>query len=157
MANIEVIHISGAKRGDSTRGIIRDRAFEEEDIVIGRSRVAGGVESAWHHHGKRDVYGYVVSGTLRFDFGKGGKGSVVAVAGDFFHIPPGLVHRDVNPDGRKEATVVNIMFGKGPPVVNVEGPQKPGYNRVALRARAAHRLGSARTPDQIAAPAETLF
>jgi len=124
MKAIEVIHIAGAKRGDSTQGISRDKAFEEEDIVIGRSRVAGGVESGWHHHGKRDVYGYMVSGALRFDFGKGGKSSVVANGRDFFHIPVGLVHRDVNPDERKEAVVVNIMFGKGPPVVNVKGPQK---------------------------------
>jgi len=122
MEGIEVVHMAAAKRGDSTRGISRDKAFEKEDIVIGRSRVAGGVESAWHHHGNRDVYGYMVSGTLRFDFGKGGKISVVAAAGDFFHIPVGLVHRDVNPDERKEAVVVNIMFGKGPPVVNVNGP-----------------------------------
>jgi len=122
MEGIEVVHITSVKRGDPTRGVRRDEAFEKEDIVIGRSRVAGGVESAWHHHGKRDVYGYMASGTLRFDFGKGGETSVVAAAGDFFHIPVGLVHRDVNPDVRKEAVVVNIMFGEGPPVVNVEGP-----------------------------------
>ena len=122
MEGIEVIQIAAVKSGDQTRGITRDKAFEKEDIVIGRSRVAGAVASAWHHHGKRDVYGYMVSGTLRFDFGKGGKSSVVAAAGDFFHIPVGLVHRDVNPDERKEAVVVNIMFGKGPPVINVEGP-----------------------------------
>jgi len=119
---VEIIQIASARRGDSTRGISRDKAFEMENIVIGRSRVAGAVESAWHHHGKRDVYGYMVSGTLRFDFGKGGKSSVLAAAGDFFHIPVGLVHRDVNPDERKQAVVVNIMFGKGPPVVNVKGP-----------------------------------
>jgi len=122
MEGIEVVHIAGVKRGDSTQGINRFKAFEKEDIVIGQSRVAGGVESAWHHHGKRDVYGYMVSGTLRFDFGEGGESSVAAKAGDFFHIPVGLVHRDVNPNERKEAVVVNIMFGKGPPVVNVRGP-----------------------------------
>jgi uncharacterized RmlC-like cupin family protein len=122
MKSIEVVHVTGVKRGDSTLGVRRDKAFEEEDIVIGRSRVAGGVESAWHHHGKRDVYGYMVLGTLRFDFGKGAGKSVMAHTGDFFHIPLGLVHRDVNPDERKEAVVVNIMFGRGPPVVNVEGP-----------------------------------
>ena len=121
MEGIEVIQTAGIKRGDSTQGISRDKAFEQGDIVIGRSRVAGGVESAWHHHGERDVYGYIVSGTLRFDFGRGGKSSVVATAGDFFHIPVGLVHRDVNPNERKEAVVVNIMFGKGPKVVNVKG------------------------------------
>jgi uncharacterized RmlC-like cupin family protein len=122
MERIEVIHIGDSKEGDLTRGILRDKAFEKEDFVIGRSRVGGGVESAWHHHGARDVYGFMVSGRLRFDFGEGGKDSVEARTGDFFHIPVGLIHRDVNPDQQKEAVVVNVMIGKGPPVVNVEGP-----------------------------------
>ncbi|HXW94859.1 MAG TPA: cupin domain-containing protein [Nitrososphaerales archaeon] len=122
MEGIEVVHVGDSKEGDLTRGIVRDKAFEKEDIVIGRSRVCGGVQSAWHHHGMRDVYGFMVSGRLRFDFGEAGKDSVEATAGDFFHIPVGLVHRDVNPDQQKEAVVVNIMFGEGPPVVNVEGP-----------------------------------
>ena len=122
MEGIEVIHVSDSKEGDPTRGIVRDKAFEKEGIVIGRSRVGGGVESAWHHHGMRDVYGFIVSGRLRFDFGKGGEDSVEARMGDFFHIPVGLIHRDVNPDQRKEAVVVNVMVGKGPPVVNVQGP-----------------------------------
>ena len=122
MEGIEVIHFGDSREGDSTQGIVRDRAFEKEDIVIGWSRVGRGVQSAWHHHGMRDVYGFVVSGRLRFDFGKAGKDSVEAATGDFFHIPVGLVYRDVNPDRQKEAVVVNVMFGKGPPVINVEGP-----------------------------------
>jgi uncharacterized RmlC-like cupin family protein len=122
MRGIEVIHIVSAKKGEFTQGIIRDKVFEKRNIVIGRSRVAGGVKSAWHHHGMREVYGFMVSGTLRFDFGKSGRGSVSASAGDFFHIPVGLIHRDVNPDERVEAVVVNIMSGRGPSVINVEGP-----------------------------------
>jgi uncharacterized RmlC-like cupin family protein len=123
MKGVEVIHSARSKKGDPTRGITRDRAFEKQDFLIGRSRISGGVISAWHHHGMRDVFGFMVSGRLRFDFGKGGKDSVVASAGDFFHIPVGLVHRDVNPDRRRKAVVVNVMCGEGPPVVNVEGPQ----------------------------------
>ncbi len=42
--------------------------------------------------------------------------------GDFFHIPVGLVHRDVNPDPEDELLVVNILVGEGNPVVNVERP-----------------------------------
>lgn len=122
MEGVEVIHIARTKRGASTQGIVRVTAYEKRNIVIGRSRVAGGVKSAWHHHGMREVYGFMVSGALRFEFGKGGRDSVLASEGDFFHIPVGLIHRDVNPDQRVEAVVVNIMSGKGPPVVNVEGP-----------------------------------
>ena len=119
---IEVIPTAGSKKGARTSGITRETIFEKERITIGRSRVAGGVESRWHHHGKREVYGFMVSGRLRFDFGKGGGCSVEASKGDYFHIPIGVVHRDVNPDYRKEAVVVNIMFGPGPPVVNVDRP-----------------------------------
>ena len=40
----------------------------------------------------------------------------------FFHVPPGLVHRDVNPDRAHELAIVNILVGSGVPVVNVDGP-----------------------------------
>jgi uncharacterized RmlC-like cupin family protein len=70
-------------------------------------------------HGKREVYGFVVSGRLRFDYGKTVKDSIEARSGDFFHIPVGLIHRDVNPDHDYEAVVVNVMLGEGPAVVNV--------------------------------------
>jgi uncharacterized RmlC-like cupin family protein len=128
LRGIQVFRGTRSKPGDSTRGIVRTKAFEKEDITIGQSRVSGGVESAWHHHGLREVFGFIVSGRLRFDFGKGGRDSVTAAAGDFFHIPIGLVHRDVNPDRRKEAVVVNVMYGKGPPVVNVDGPDEMKSN-----------------------------
>jgi uncharacterized RmlC-like cupin family protein len=43
--------------------------------------------------------------------------------GDFFHIPPLLVHRDVNPDEKQELAVVNILIGRGEPVINVKSPK----------------------------------
>jgi uncharacterized RmlC-like cupin family protein len=44
--------------------------------------------------------------------------------GDFFHIPPRLVHRDVNPNREQELVVVNILVGRGEPVINVKGPKQ---------------------------------
>src|SRR5207253_4406651 len=44
--------------------------------------------------------------------------------GDFFHIPPRLVHRDVNPDKEQELVVVNILVGKGDQVINVKSPKQ---------------------------------
>ena len=108
--------------GDQTKGIVRAKAFETESLLFARSRVPGGVVSGWHHHGKRDVYAFLLSGRLRFDFGENGKDSVEAVEGDYIHIPVGLVHRDVNPDQDREAVIVNVFIGGGPPVVNVPGP-----------------------------------
>jgi uncharacterized RmlC-like cupin family protein len=122
MYGIEVIRNAGLKKGEYTQGIFRDKAFETKNVLFARSRVAGGVKSGWHHHGSRDLYGFLVSGRLRFDTRKDERDSVEVGAGDFFHIPVGLVHRDVNPDNVNEAVVVNVLLGEGPPVVNVQEP-----------------------------------
>ena len=123
MATIEVVRSRELHRGDSTEGIVRERAFEDDRAVVGRSRISGGVVSAWHHHGTRHLYGFLVAGRIRFDYGPAGREFVELNGGDFFQIPPGLVHRDVNPDPREEAVVVHVTVGQGPTVVNVAGPR----------------------------------
>ena len=122
MATIEVVRSRELHRGDSTEGIVRERASEDNRVVVGRSRISGGVVSAWHHHGTRHLYGFLLAGRIRFDYGPAGRDSVELGVGDHFHIPPGLVHRDVNPDRREEAVVVHVTVGQGPTVVNVAGP-----------------------------------
>ncbi len=122
MTRIEVVRGGELRTGDSTKGIVRDRAFESDEVLFGQSKIAVGTQSGWHHHGTRHLYGFIVSGTLRFDFLKTRIESIEVNPGDFFHIPVGLVHRDVNPDQTTEAVVVNILLGKGPAVVNVPDP-----------------------------------
>jgi uncharacterized RmlC-like cupin family protein len=116
--SIEVTRGTTLTKGSYTRGIARNVAFEADGVLLARSRIKGGVKSGWHHHGTRDLYGFVISGRLRLEYNGGNEVAEVR-AGDFFHIPVGLVHRDVNL-GREEAVVVNISLGQGPPVVNVE-------------------------------------
>ena len=123
MRQIKVARRSDLTPGDSTRGIFRERAFEDEEVVVSQTRVDPGMESDWHHHGGRHLYGFLVSGRLRLEYGPKGAKSVEVRPGDFFRIPPGLVHRDVNPDERQEAIVVNILVGRGEPVVNVSSPE----------------------------------
>jgi len=123
MKRIEVIRSNTTRKGEATRGIARTRIFETDNILVGRSHIGGGVESDWHHHGLREVYGFILSGRLRFDYGRNGRGSIEARTGDFFHIPSGLIHRDVNPDPKKEAVVVNFMLGEGPAVLNMDDRQ----------------------------------
>lgn len=120
--SIDVVRAGALLKGDSTQGILRAKAFESENVLFAQSRIAGGVTSAWHHHGDRDLYGFLVLGRLKLESGVGGKGSVELAPGDFFHIPVGLVHRDVNPEPSREAVVVNLLLGRGPVVVNVGGP-----------------------------------
>ncbi len=47
---------------------------------------------------------------------------MVLGTGDFFHILVGLVHRDVNPDPQRPASVASVLIGDGPSVVSVAGP-----------------------------------
>lgn len=106
---------------DPTPGILRELAFSTDRAIVIRARVDGGVVSGWHHHGDRDALGYVVSGKLRFDFGAEGEWTDVEEHG-FFHIPRGLVHRDVNPIDEPQELVIAFV-GEGPLVVNVDGPR----------------------------------
>jgi len=125
MKKIEVVRGGALKAGYSTPGIVRDKAFESTHryIVVSRTRASGGAMSGWHHHGTRHLYGFQLAGRMRLEFGSRRVDAVVVRQGDFFHIPPRLVHRDVNPDEQQEFVVVNILIGRGEPVINVEGPQ----------------------------------
>lgn len=125
MKEIEVVRRSELKAGYSTPGIVREKAFESihRYVIVSRTTVASGAVSDWHHHGKRHLYGFLESGRMRLEFGVKGASAVEVGKGDFFHIPPRLVHRDVNPDREQGLVVVNILVGRGDPVINVEMPK----------------------------------
>ncbi len=131
MKKIEVVRGGALKAGYSTPGIVREKAFESTHryIIVSRTQVSGGAMSGWHHHGARHLYGFQVAGQMRLEYGLRRIDAVVVNQGDFFHIPPRLVHRDVNPDSDKEFAVVNILVGRGEPVINVEGPRAEALAR----------------------------
>ena len=103
-------------------GIARHLAFKEDGFLVVRSRVEPGVSSGWHHHGDYDVYGYLVSGTVRFENGPGGRDAVAIGPGDFFYVPARTIHRDVNPSTTDGQEVILFLHGAGPMVVNVDAP-----------------------------------
>lgn len=119
---IEAIRNRALPPGASTPGILRHTAFETPGVLVSQSRIGRGVISGWHHHPKRTLYGYLVSGQLRFDYGPRGTRAIQLSAGDYFRIPPGLVHRDVNPSAEEEAVVVAVLVGEGPATENTSGP-----------------------------------
>jgi uncharacterized RmlC-like cupin family protein len=124
VADIEVVHETDLRPGDPTPGIVRRRAFDGGAAVVGQTRVAAGIVSGWHHHGTRTLFGFLVSGRLRFDYGRGGKDSIEVRPGDYFRIQPKVIHRDVNPSPTEEFVVVNVLVGDGPALVNVAGPAR---------------------------------
>jgi quercetin dioxygenase-like cupin family protein len=120
------LRVSAVSPGDlraaaPTRGVLREIAFETLGATMMRARAEPGAASGWHHHGERDVLGHVVRGRARFEFGPGGAESTEVEQGGFFHVPAGLVHRDVNPTDEPQEIVLAVV-GSGPLVVNVDGP-----------------------------------
>jgi uncharacterized RmlC-like cupin family protein len=122
-ARIEVMRNAELIAGAPTPGIRRRRAFDQPGVLVSQSEIGPGVVSDWHHHAKRWLYGYLAQGELRFDFGSQGRKSVQFSAGDYFRIPPALIHRDVNPSATSHALVIAVLVGEGPGTVNTAGPE----------------------------------
>jgi len=122
MPKIQALQKEALSEAPSSPGITRHFAFKGEGFLVVRASTKPGTVSGWHHHGDYDVYGYVVSGSVRFENGPGGRDVVSVGSGDFFHVPPHTVHRDVNPSSDKGQEVILFLRGIGPMVVNVEGP-----------------------------------
>ena len=108
-----------------TPGMVREAAFVDGDRWSGFVTTESGMVSGWHHHSGWDTYVYVLSGTLKLEFGPGGADTVEAQVGDFLHVPAGLVHREGNPSG-EAADIVVFRVGHGEIVVNVDGPDPAG-------------------------------
>jgi uncharacterized RmlC-like cupin family protein len=118
---VSSISADGLVGGASTPGVLREVAFESGQATMMRARAEAGAVSGWHHHGNRDVLGYVVRGAARFEFGPGGTESTEVGTGGFFHVPAGLIHRDVNPLDESQEIILAVV-GDGPLVVNVDEP-----------------------------------
>ena len=118
---VVAVSADGLNAGAPTPGVLREIAFDTSRATLMRARADGGAASGWHHHGDREVLGYVVRGRARFEFGPGGAESVEVEEGGFFHVPAGLVHRDVNPSDDIQEIVLSVV-GEGPLVVNLDGP-----------------------------------
>ena len=124
MSKIKALRADALPESSSTPGITRHLAFKDREKLVLRGQTTPGTVSGWHHHGDHDVYGYLVSGSARFESGPGGKDAVSVDQGDFFHVPPGTIHREINPSADEGQEVILFLSGTGPLVVNVEGPDK---------------------------------
>jgi len=123
VARIDVVRTGVTKVDDQRSDLVRDIGFETKGLLFARTRIRGGNVSAWHHHGRWEIYAFMVLGGIRFDFVDGKMTSVEVKAGDFFRIPEGLAHRDTNLSPDKEAVMIVMFLGEGPMTVNVTAPQ----------------------------------
>jgi mannose-6-phosphate isomerase-like protein (cupin superfamily) len=118
---VSAVSPNALRAGAPTPGILREIALETGRATLLRSRAEARAATGWHHHGERDVLGYVVRGRAVFEFGPGGKESTEVEEGGFFFVPAGLIHRDVNPLAEPQELILSLV-GEGPLVVNVDGP-----------------------------------
>jgi uncharacterized RmlC-like cupin family protein len=111
--------------GQPTPGIAREQAIETDRMWAGCASTDPGMVSGWHHHGDFETSIYVLTGSLRMEFGPGGSESFDAGPGDFVYVGRGAVHRESNPTDELASFVV-VRAGEGEVVVNVDGPAEHG-------------------------------
>jgi uncharacterized RmlC-like cupin family protein len=123
--NVTCVRPGERRVADPTPGKVREEAIVVDGLWSGLVRSEPGVQSGWHHHGENDTSVYVIEGTVRIEFGAGGRQAVDAGPGDFLHIPKHVVHRECNP-GSAPAQEVVTRTGIGPLTINVDGPAADG-------------------------------
>lgn len=106
---------------DGTPGITRKVAFQTDNNMLVQAHVDGGVSSGWHHHADRHVYAHLIEGTAVIEYGPEGSEQLDVETGGFFHLPPRVVHRDVNPSDDPQRWIISFV-GTGPLVENTDGP-----------------------------------
>lgn len=117
----EAVTQEDLETADGTPGITRKVAFKTDTNTLVQAHVVSGVSSGWHHHGVRHVYAHLVEGMAVIEYGPGGSEQLDVEAGGFFHLPPRVVHRDVNPTDEPQRWIISFV-GSGTLVENVDGP-----------------------------------
>ena len=107
--------------GQATEGIVREQAVQTEGMWAGLARTDAGMVPGWHHHGEYESAIYVLTGSLRMEFGSDGGQSFDAGPGPSSSSARGVVHRESNPS-IEQGSVVVVRAGQGEPLTNVDGP-----------------------------------
>jgi uncharacterized RmlC-like cupin family protein len=122
MTPIRRIPSAALARAETWPGVTHQEAINTGALWSGLTYLEPGAATGWHHHGGYETSLYVASGTVRFEHGRLGAEALVGAPGDFIHVPPGVVHREVNA-GSTPATNVISRVGRGPALVEVDGPE----------------------------------
>ena len=118
---VRLVRPADRVEGERTPGMTREQALAIEGMWAGLVRTEAQMITGWHHHADYDTSIYVVDGLLRMESGPGGTEVVEAGPGDFLHVPKGAIHREGNPSAQ-ESRIVVVRAGRGPAVINVDGP-----------------------------------
>lgn len=95
-----------------------------ERIWMGHVTLPPGAVSGVHHHGESENGIYILTGRARFEYGDKLEHVIEAGPGDFIHVPPYVLHREINlaPDQPIEEIVARTS--QETLVINVEWPPR---------------------------------
>lgn len=122
MDSIRVVRGGDLVAGKDRDGISRRSGQAEEEVSLAMATLEAGRMSGWHHHGDHTSCVYVLQGRLHIDWGAGGRECVDLAAGDFYVVPPHLVHREGN-SGADELRLAAFYLGTGPLSTDAESPE----------------------------------
>jgi quercetin dioxygenase-like cupin family protein len=112
------------REAQGTPGLTRRMAFEGDGHWFGHVEAAPETMSGWHHHGDNVTMGYVLKGSITFEFGPEGSQKVEVAEGEYFEVPMNTVHREGNASP-EAGEVLITRVGRGQLVFPVEGPDAP--------------------------------
>ena len=120
--------------GLSTAKWVRRVADVDDRISINEARNEPQAISLWHNHGENTGYVYVLRGSVRLEWGPGGRNAAELAGGDFYVISPNTIHRESNP-GTEDQVLMAFVVGSGPKFVNVDGaePEKGSARKGSIR------------------------
>jgi uncharacterized RmlC-like cupin family protein len=119
---IRRIASASLERVETWPGVARQEAITAGVMWSGLAHLEPSAATEWHHHGRHETSLYVVSGTVRLEFGRQGADALEATTGDFVHVPAGIVHRELN-TGSTPAITVMTRAGEGQAMHAVDGPE----------------------------------
>jgi hypothetical protein len=146
---IRVVTEAELSEADPTPGMHRRRAFAATGLWAGVVHTDPGTVSGWHHHGDHETVIYVLTGSLRMEFGPGGAETVEAAPGDFLHVPRGASTGRPTPRPSRPTSSWSAPGGASPPSTwRARRPDRP-----VLQTRAVGRTDTptARVPTPMAA------
>ena len=121
MGDVRLVRHDERTENSPTPGMVREQALQTDGLWAGVAHTDAGMVSGWHHHGDYESTIYILTGSMRMEFGPHGEDALDAVPGDFLYIAPHAIHREGNPSGEPASAVV-VRAGHGEPVFNVDGP-----------------------------------
>ena len=105
--------------GSQRQAAICKEAGITSSLWGGTFLVEPGAQTGIHHHGSQETIVYVLEGESIVQWGERGEHRLSVRAGDFLHVPPQLIHREINSSKDAPFRWVVVRSSSEPIVVNL--------------------------------------